>query len=149
MLQLTAPNHFLAPGDRMSVLRLDGGAVVCRCHISIIPLSDKIHTNELSLNEGAGIPAFFFTSASALLASQCQSTPRRSPYRIGIFLGHPTTFNGSPYRPLDYNLRLPRPCHTCREIFSGNGAHGRRAGISATRSAQEIRCTSNAYSVIG
>ena len=93
MLQLTAPNHFLAPGDRMSVLRLDCGAVACRCHISIIPLSDKIHTNKLSLNEGAGIPAFFFTSASALPASQCQSTPRRSPYRIGIFLGHPTTFN--------------------------------------------------------
>ena len=124
MLQLTAFNHFLAPGDRMSILRLDGDAATCRCHISIIPLSDKIHINELSaLNGAAGIPEFFFTPTSSLLASQWH--PSMIPL---YFPGHPMTFNGSPYCPLPYSLRLPPTCHACHENFSGNGAHGKRAG---------------------
>ena len=86
---------------------------------------------------GAGIPASFFTSASALLASQYQSTPRRSPYRIGIFR-HPATFDGSPYRPLDYSLRLATHVMKFSQETAPMASEQAYLKLSATRSAQGI-----------
>jgi hypothetical protein len=70
-------------------------------------------------------------------------------YRWDIYHPRATKFTLMSYRPLDYSLRPPPTCHARHEIFSGNGAHGRRAGSSATRSTQEISCMPYAYSVIG